>query len=142
MEEKKDIILRVISFSTSPGPRYCNQGDDSGEAFYHKRLNKTFYDAIQADKSLVVDLDGTDGYASSFLDEAFGNLVFDFGEDKVTTHLKIKSDEEPEWKNMILHTTIPQWTTRRQKGETPKKTENHEPWKRINDKGQIEEVNE
>ena len=31
--------IKVLSdFSMSPGPRYCKQGPDSGEEFYHKVL--------------------------------------------------------------------------------------------------------
>lgn len=35
------------------------------------------------DLMLLVDLDGTSGYPSSFLDEAFGELVYDFSLEEV-----------------------------------------------------------
>ena len=83
MEEQKD-ILRIIDYSMSPGPRYCNQGDDSGEDFYHVQLNSAFAKAYSSSKQLLIDLDGPDGYASSFLDEAFGNLIYDFSQELVS----------------------------------------------------------
>lgn len=80
MEQQTKISIAVTSFSQSPGPRYCEQGEDSGEEFYHKVLNTAFVEALGKKIHLEIILDGADGYASSFLDEAIGNLVFDFGE--------------------------------------------------------------
>jgi len=131
MEEKKRQIVRVMAFSTSPGPRYCDQGEDSGEEFYHKVLNPSFSEAYDQKKKLLIDLDGPDGYASSFLDEAFGNLVFDFGKDVVESMASIKSDEEPEWIQMIKTNTYPLWEKRRIEGKPPKKTVEHESWDRL-----------
>lgn len=40
--------IKVLSdFSMSPGPRYCKQGPDSGEEFYHKVLNRRFAEAYK-----------------------------------------------------------------------------------------------
>lgn len=131
METKDVINLRVLSYSSSPGPRYCNQGDDSGEDFYHQVLNSKFYEAISSNATLVVDLDGPDGYASSFLDEAFGNLVYDFGISLVNSRVVIKSDEEPEWITMLKNFTFKEWERRRQKNEDPKITQDHSEWYRF-----------
>ena len=131
METKSKIVLSIMSYSTSPGPRYCDQGDDSGEDFYHQILNAKFYEAYTSDTILVVDLDGPDGYASSFLDEAFGNLVYDFGKDVVKKHIIIKSDEEPEWKSMLVNDTFEEWEKRRKDSDAPKVTKEHEDWYRI-----------
>ena len=133
MEEKK-IIIVIADYSMSPGPRYCNQGADSGEDFYHEMLNEKFADAFQSDIKLQVNLDGPDGYASSFLDEAFGNLVFDFGLERVNHCVEIVSDEEPEWIDMIEKETYLQWEQRRKEKKSPKKTEDHNEWYRyVND---------
>lgn len=131
METKSKIVLSIITYSTSPGPRYCDQGDDSGEDFYHQILNARFYEAYTNDAILVVDLDGPDGYASSFLDEAFGNLVYDFGKDVVKKHLIIKSEEEPEWISMLVNDTFEEWEKRRKDSDAPKVTKEHEDWYRI-----------
>lgn len=133
--EKQKYIIRVKDFSLSPGPRYTNQGDDSGESYYHEILNIAFANALSQDTILVVDLDGPDGYASSFLDEAFGNLIYDFGIDAVNKFLEIKSDEEPEWCEMLKNDTYSQWEKRRKNNLPPKVTSEHKAWKRlINDK--------
>jgi len=130
--EKQNISIVIADYSKSPGPRYCYQGDDSGEDFYHKILNKKFNDAFVQKTHLEVNLDGPDGYASSFLDEAFGNLVFDFGLENVQSHVKIISNEEPEWIEMIEKETYVQWEERRKKNHEPKKTIEHEEWYRYN----------
>ena len=74
----ENIKLRVIDFTEYPGPRYQRQGDFSGEEFYVKKLNSAFTQAYREEKKLEVYLDGTAGYPSSFLDESFGELVYDF----------------------------------------------------------------
>lgn len=130
--EKQAIKLMVMDYSMSPGPRYCSQGDDSGEDFYHTKLNEAFNKALTENKILEVNLDGPDGYASSFLDEAFGNLVYDFGIDTVSQNLLVISNEEPEWLDMLKDETFQEWEERRKKQEAPKKTVAHEAWYRKN----------
>ena len=79
MEESKIITIEVKDFDEYTGPRYVTQGDSSGEEFYHRVLNENFAEAFKTDSILIVDLDNTAGFLSSFLDEAFGSLVYDFG---------------------------------------------------------------
>lgn len=129
--ENEKLILKVMDYSISPGPRYCNQGDDSGEDFYHKLLNERFVEAHNGRMQLQVDLDGPDGYASSFLDEAFGNLVYDFGLDLVRSTLLIKSEEEPEWIDMLQNDSFGKWEVRRDKSQEPTITIEHEAWYRF-----------
>lgn len=120
-------------FSDCPGPRYHNQGDFTGEDFYHQLLNEKFMECVRDDDDLTVNLDDTNGYMSSFLDEAFGNLVYDFGPDEVTKRLKIVSNEEPVWIDLIFKKIIPDWTKNLNNKIAPKKTlkKNHTPWYRI-----------
>ena len=131
MAESNEIIIYVKDFSTSPGPRYVKQGESSGELFYHQVLNPTFLQGYNDNKDAIINLDGVDGYMSSFLDEAFGNLVFDFGINEVQKRLKFISLEEPEWTDMIVNDTYPEWEKRRQKNNRPKITREHTTWKRI-----------
>ena len=58
-------------FSMSPGPRFSNQGPMSGELLRRQlvRLLKS------TSEKITVVLDGTRGFGSSFLDEAFGGLI-------------------------------------------------------------------
>jgi len=103
-------LIKVIDFTEYPGVRYKHQGDnDTGEDFYYDIIKSSFQLALDENKILEVDLDGTAGYASSFLDESFGNLVYDFEYDKIKNHLKIISFEEPDWVNVIFEETLPEW---------------------------------
>ncbi|MGO8154405.1 STAS-like domain-containing protein [Rhizobium leguminosarum] len=69
MAEK--IINVAKEFSRVPGGRYYTDGPASGQEFREKFLVPAFenYDEV------LIELDGTRGYPSSFLDEAFGGLV-------------------------------------------------------------------
>ncbi|MFL6673758.1 MAG: STAS-like domain-containing protein [Massilia sp.] len=58
-------------FTRFPSGRFKKNGDTSGEAFRERFLEPALRDGIE----ITVDLDGTIGYGSSFLEEAFGGLV-------------------------------------------------------------------
>ena len=121
------------SFSEFPGLRHCNISANSGEEFYHDVLNREFRNAYIENHKLTINLDNTAGYASSFLDEAFGNLVYDFSLDIVKNHIVIISDQEPHWKDMIENQTYIQWEDRRKNKQNPKVTKEHEEWFRMID---------
>jgi hypothetical protein len=61
------------NFTKYPGFRYRHLGKGSGEEFFTDHLIPAFRDY---DK-VIIELDGTNGYGSSFLEEAFGSLVRD-----------------------------------------------------------------
>jgi len=46
--------------------------------------------------TIMIDLDGTPGYGSSFLEEGFGGLIREGVPYELLKSLKIKTDEEPE----------------------------------------------
>lgn len=118
-------------FSEFPGLRLHKESPNvSGEDFYHEILNKEFYKALDLGQHLVVDLDDTAGYPPSFLDEAFGRLVFDFGGNTVKSNLKIISKDEPSWEDMIYHSTLVLWEKRRKSHEIPECSEDYpnKPW--------------
>ncbi len=58
-------------FTRFPSGRYAKNGETSGEAFRERFLAPP----IAEGKVVLVNLDGTIGYGSSFLEEAFGGLV-------------------------------------------------------------------
>lgn len=58
-------------FTRFPSGRYKQNGDTSGEAFRERFLEEP----IARGEKVIVELDGTVGYGSSFLEEAFGGLV-------------------------------------------------------------------
>lgn len=58
-------------FTRFPSGRYKRNGSTSGEAFRERFLEGP----LRQGESITVDLDGTVGYGSSFLEEAFGGVV-------------------------------------------------------------------
>lgn len=65
--------IYVSDFSEFPGPRYERLGPNSGERFREEVLLPALRTAPIVDVAIV--LDGTAGYGSSFLEEAFGGLI-------------------------------------------------------------------
>ncbi len=90
-------------FSCTPGPRYIDEGKNSGEKFRKEILANIFEKAISENKKIIVDLDGTDGYGTSFLEESFGGLIrndkIDYNE--IIKRLEIISNEEEYLKDDI-----------------------------------------
>lgn len=129
MENLKISVLQ--SFTEFPGLRHCSISDNSGEQFYHEILNSEFAKAIKEEKNFIVDLDNTAGFAPSFLDEAFGNLVYDFTLSEVEKRIEIISEQEPSWIKMLKLETFPQWEQRRKNNDAPKVTEAHGTWYRF-----------
>jgi hypothetical protein len=58
-------------FNRFPSGRYKRLGTTSGEGFREQFLEQP----LAAGKMITVELDGTIGYGSSFLEEAFGGLI-------------------------------------------------------------------
>lgn len=63
--------IKVADFSWTPTGRYVLDGEESGEVFRRTVL----VPAIQQGHHLTINLDGVDGYASSFLEEAFNGYL-------------------------------------------------------------------
>lgn len=79
-------------FTDTPGARYYDDGDYSGQEFRDNFLLKNFDDF---DK-IIINLDGTEGYATSFLEESFGGLARIKTKKLVLEKLEFISDEEPD----------------------------------------------
>lgn len=84
-------------FTTAPGPRKISEGKFSGELFRKKILAPKVREAIEQSVSLSIDLDGTSGYGTSFLEESFGGLIRNDGYSlaELKHVLTFKSNEEP-----------------------------------------------
>lgn len=124
----------IISKDYSPltGLRYCNRSDHSGEDFYHQKLNGWFKEAYETKEQMKIVLDGgEDGYGPSFLDESFGNLVFDFSLEEVKKWLVIDSEVDSDWQDAIEKETFPTWEKLRKDGKLPEKTDAHEAWYKL-----------
>jgi STAS-like domain of unknown function (DUF4325) len=97
------IKISVLSnFSKTPGPRFIKEGHNSGEQFRNEVLEVFFKKAVAENRKLEVNLDGTVGYATSFLEEAFGGLARIYGSDKVLAVIEIISTEEEYYKDEVL----------------------------------------
>lgn len=88
-------------FTETPGPRYAEDGKFSGRQFLDELLNPRFNEALSQDAVLFVDLDGTAGYATSFLEESFGGLARLHTAPVVLDHIDFKSEDEPYLKEDI-----------------------------------------
>ena len=87
-------------FSKFPGPRYETLGPNSGQLFRESKL----LPALIKHEKVTVNLDGTKGYGSSFLEESFGGLVRSgkISKDDISKKLSLVSNEEPELIDEIL----------------------------------------
>jgi hypothetical protein len=72
-------------FSRYPAGRYKTDGPFPGELCRRKLL----VPALRDSDSVLVELDGTRGYGSSFLEEAFGGLIREEGFDLPTLKHKL-----------------------------------------------------
>lgn len=90
-----EVLLKVRDFSLEPFGRYSIDGDSNGEDFRKKYI----VPALNSGNTVAIDLDGiNDDYDSSFLVEAFANLI----RKEKFTYQKIKDDvrfisQHPEW---------------------------------------------
>lgn len=86
-------IAIASEFSQYPAGRYRVDGAFSGEVFREDLLEPRLreYDVVE------VDLDGSMGYGSSFLEEAFGGLVRlkKFTKEALHKKLKFRYKEDP-----------------------------------------------
>ncbi len=86
----------ATDYTKMPGGRHIKEGPFSGEDFREKILKPNYIKAKNAGEPLTVILDGGFGYATSFLEEAFGGLVREFADPDILK-ITIISDEEPAW---------------------------------------------
>jgi|LakMenE01Jun11ns_1017448.scaffolds.fasta_scaffold9553400_2 hypothetical protein len=85
----------ATDFSKYTGSRYRKHGKHSGEELCDM-LVPLLREVEQGRSRLLVDLDGTSGYARSFIEEAFGGLVRRYGFNRLflLRFLTLKSEEE------------------------------------------------
>lgn len=86
-----EVKITVADFTVYPAFRYEKQGPESGERFRNDVLIPAFK---QSDGNIMIDLNGTEGYSASFLEEAFGGLVRKLGP-SVISRINFISDEDP-----------------------------------------------
>ena len=91
-----DIKIDISTdFTDAPGARFREDGDKSGQEFYEDLLKPKFDKAVEEKVKLIVNLDNTWGYASSFISGSFGKLSQEYGSDVVLSTLEMISNDEP-----------------------------------------------
>ena len=83
----------ATDFSDCPGAREYKDGPNSGEEFLDKILDAFF--EKHRKEGIQIILDDTNGYATSFLDQAFGGLARKYGVKEVLSSISFVSEEEP-----------------------------------------------
>lgn len=91
------IEIKLSDFTFTPGARDYDDGKESGLEFYDNILKDKFQEAMDKGVKLKVDLEGVEGYPSSFLSESFGLLGNEFGSEVVWSNLIIISNEVPKY---------------------------------------------
>lgn len=95
-----ELTIKIASdFSPKLGGRWKRLGPFSGEEFFEKILFNKFKEAQSSKSQLVIDLDGTTGYGSSFLDQSFGELARQIGVEEVSSRI-------------VFHTEFFEWVVR------------------------------
>jgi len=85
------VVNVARDFSKYPAGRYLEDGPANGQLF----RNKFLLPALKETKKLIIELDGTRGYGSSFLEEAFGGAVREgFSPDIVKNLFVLISEDE------------------------------------------------
>ena len=85
------IINIAADFSEYPAGRYLSDGPYSGEKFRKDFL----VPALRGNEQIVVEIDGVEGYGSSFLEECFGGLIREegFSREELQKKLRIKFED-------------------------------------------------
>lgn len=88
-------------FSKRPGGRYIKEGEYSGEEFRETLLYPRYVEAKKRGKKLLINLDNCYGYATSFLEEAFGGLARKLNNNKIFNDFEFISEDEPNLVELI-----------------------------------------
>jgi hypothetical protein len=89
------ITIKIKDFSATPGHRSREDGPFSGDQFLDEVLRPSYEQALSSKQKLFVDLDGTAGYATSFLEASFGGLAREHDIQEVLGNVEFKSEAEP-----------------------------------------------
>ena len=97
-----EIIINIATdYTQTPGSRYISDGLYSGEDFRKKFLEPLFKNPSD-NRKIIVILDGTEGYATSFVEEAFGGIAREYGKNLCMKRFEFISDEDPTIKKRII----------------------------------------
>lgn len=90
-------ISLAMDFSRNPSARTEEEGKNSGIKF-REILTPQVKTAIETKQKILVDLDGTNGMGTSFLEEVFGGLIREehIAYEDLKKYLDFISNEEPD----------------------------------------------
>lgn len=91
-------IVKVLEFTDLPGARHRDDGDGSADEFFEDYLESSLSDIFNKKQGIVtIDLDGTYGYASSFVSQLAVRIkeLFKGKKRSIKKHIIIKSDDDP-----------------------------------------------
>lgn len=99
-----DIIKIATDFSRTPGIRTLKEGSYPAKEFRENILLPKLREAIENKEKLQIDLDGTAGIGTSFLEESFGGLIREnkISYTNIINTLIFVSDEEPNYIEEIM----------------------------------------
>lgn len=94
-----DRIKIAIDFSRTPGIRTSKEGSFPAKDFRENILVPKLREAIRRKELLEIDLDGTAGIGTSFLEESFGGLIREnkIPYEEIISTLNFISEEEPNY---------------------------------------------
>lgn len=81
-------------FTKNPGARFKTQGPYSGQEFRENVL-EPFFKNKNSDDVLEINLNGLNGYPSSFFEEAFGGIARIYKQEDVLKSLKFYCEDNP-----------------------------------------------
>lgn len=98
----KNFIIKVLDFTNKPWPRYKSQGNNSWEEFFESILSPFFDKIHDGDyKKVVIDLDWTKWYPSSFLSESFWRLYQKLDSETKWNKIEFISNDDLSWIDFI-----------------------------------------
>ena len=95
MENIKINIAR--DFSKNTGIRFKKEGAFSGEKFREDLLIPKYVEALEKNVKLEINLDETEGFAASFLEESFGGLGRLHDPEECLKIIEFISEENPSY---------------------------------------------
>ena len=81
-------------YTDSPGGRYIEEGEYSGEDFRDKLLYPKYLEAQRLHEKVHINFDGCYGYGTSCLEEAFGGLVREYKVHDFLKSIELTSTED------------------------------------------------
>lgn len=87
--------IRIADWTVNPGLQHRWQGRFSAQEYIETSLQSQILHARDNKLKVIIDLDGTRGYAISFIESVFGTITDLAGIEWALANVQVKSDERP-----------------------------------------------